>query len=118
VRVVVSSGQLRVSHAGRDVAIHPRCAGRFERRIDPLHFEGVIGFRSATTSASGAASTPCARVHSTSRAKEGNDCHWSDAVGALALGAIAVGALAIGRLAIGRLAIGRAKVRRGKWITC
>jgi hypothetical protein len=51
VRVVVSGSQLRVSHAGRDVAIHPRCAGRFERRIDPLHFEGVIGFRSAAIAA-------------------------------------------------------------------
>ncbi len=38
VRVVVS-GQLRVSHAGRDVAIHPRCDGRFERSIDPLHLK-------------------------------------------------------------------------------
>ena len=61
VRVVVSGGQLRVSHAGRDVAIHPHCAGRFERRIDPLHFEGVIGFRSAATAASGAVSNPCDR---------------------------------------------------------
>lgn len=59
VRVVVSGGQLRVSHAGRHVAIHPRCAGRFERRVDPLHFEGVIGFRSASTTASNAVSTPC-----------------------------------------------------------
>ena len=59
VRVVVSGDQLRVSHAGRHVAIHPRCAGRFERRVDPLHFEGVIGFRSASTTASGAVSTPC-----------------------------------------------------------
>jgi len=59
VRVVVSADQLRVSHAGRHVAIHPRCAGRFERRVDPLHFEGVIGFRSASTTASGAVSTPC-----------------------------------------------------------
>ena len=46
VRVVVAGGQLRVSHAGRDVALHPCCASRFERRIDPLHFEGLVGFRS------------------------------------------------------------------------
>jgi transposase len=46
VRVTLAGGQLRVSHAGREVAVHRRCAGRFERLIDPLHFEGVVGFRS------------------------------------------------------------------------
>jgi transposase len=46
VRVTVAGEQLRVSHAGREVAVHQRCAGRFERRIDPRHFEGVVGFRS------------------------------------------------------------------------
>jgi hypothetical protein len=40
---------LRVSHAGREVAVHQRCSGRFERLIDPLHFEGVVGFRSMAT---------------------------------------------------------------------
>ena len=29
-----------------EVAVHRRCTGRFERLIDPLHFEGVVGFRS------------------------------------------------------------------------
>jgi transposase len=47
VRVILAGGQLRVSHAGREVAVHQRCAGRFERRVDPLHFDGVVGFRSA-----------------------------------------------------------------------
>jgi transposase len=46
VRVTVAGEQLRVSHAGREVAVHQRCAGRFERRVDPLHFEGVAGFQS------------------------------------------------------------------------
>lgn len=46
VRVTLGGGQLRVSHAGREVAVHQRCTGRFERLIDPLHFEGVVGFRS------------------------------------------------------------------------
>ena len=46
VRVTLAGGQLRVSHAGREVAVHQRCTGRFERLIDPLHFEGVVGFRS------------------------------------------------------------------------
>lgn len=47
VRVILAGGQLRISHAGREVAVHQRCAGRFERRVDPLHFDGVVGFRSA-----------------------------------------------------------------------
>ena len=46
VRVTLAGGQLRVSHAGREVAVHRRCTGRFERLVDPLHFEGVVGFRS------------------------------------------------------------------------
>ena len=46
VRVTVAGGQLRISHAGQEVARHQRCAGRFERRVNPLHFEGVVGFRS------------------------------------------------------------------------
>jgi len=46
VRVTLAGDQLRVSHAGREVAVHQRCTGRFERLIDPLHFEGVVGFRS------------------------------------------------------------------------
>ena len=51
VRVTVAGEQLRVSHAGQEVALHRRCAGRFERRVDPLHFAGVVGFRSKTASA-------------------------------------------------------------------
>jgi transposase len=47
VRVILAGGQLRISHAGREVAVHQRCAGRFERRVDPLHFAGVVGLRSA-----------------------------------------------------------------------
>jgi hypothetical protein len=49
VRVILAGEQLRVSHAGREVAVHQRCAGRFERRVDPLHFEGVVGFRPPAT---------------------------------------------------------------------
>lgn len=47
--VTVAGGMLRVSHAGREVAVHQRCVGRFERVIDPLHFEGVVGFRAKAT---------------------------------------------------------------------
>src|SRR5262249_975359 len=46
VRVTLTGEQLRVTHAGQEVAVHQRCAGRFERRIDPLHLAGVVGLRS------------------------------------------------------------------------
>ncbi|HEX6784701.1 MAG TPA: IS21 family transposase [Sphingomicrobium sp.] len=49
VRVTLAGGELRVSHAGQEVAVHQRCTGRFERRVDPLHFVGVVGFRSKGT---------------------------------------------------------------------
>ena len=44
VRVVIAGGVLRVSHAGREVAVHPRRSGRFERVVDPQHYAGVVGF--------------------------------------------------------------------------
>ena len=46
VRVTFADGQLRVTHAGQEVAVHQRCTGRFERRVDQLHFAGVVGLRS------------------------------------------------------------------------
>lgn len=46
VRVILADEELRVSHAGCEVAVHRRSAGRFERLINPRHFEGVVGFRS------------------------------------------------------------------------
>jgi transposase len=49
VRVILTGEQLRVSHAGQEVAVHQRCTGRFERRVDPLHFAGVVGFRPKAT---------------------------------------------------------------------
>jgi hypothetical protein len=43
--------------------VHQRCAGRFERRVDPLHFTGVVGFRSkATVAVSTAADVPDAEL--------------------------------------------------------
>jgi hypothetical protein len=45
VRVAVTGEMLRVSHAGREVAAHPRQAGRRQRLVDPAHFEGVAGMR-------------------------------------------------------------------------
>ena len=29
---------------GREVAVHQRRTGRFQRVVDPLHFDGVVGF--------------------------------------------------------------------------
>jgi hypothetical protein len=43
VRVVITGGVLRVSHAGREVAVHPHRSSRFERVVDPLHYAGVVG---------------------------------------------------------------------------
>jgi hypothetical protein len=45
VRVTVTPEVLRVVHAGREVAVHAREAGRRRRVVDPSHFEGVVGFR-------------------------------------------------------------------------
>lgn len=49
VRVRIGGDTLRVSHAGREVAVHQYCTGRFERLVNPGHFEGVVGFRSKAT---------------------------------------------------------------------
>jgi Mu transposase, C-terminal domain len=43
VRVVIAGDQLRISHAGREIAVHQRRTGRFQRVVDPLHFDGVVG---------------------------------------------------------------------------
>src|SRR5690606_16997169 len=46
VRVQAVRGQLRILHAGHEVAAHAECRGlRHQRVIDPAHFEGVAGFR-------------------------------------------------------------------------
>lgn len=46
VRVQVVRGQLRILHAGHEVALHAECRGlRHQRVVDPAHFEGVAGFR-------------------------------------------------------------------------
>lgn len=44
-RVTIAGGVLRIHHAGREVAVHPRQVGRRQRLVDPAHFEGVAGFR-------------------------------------------------------------------------
>ena len=55
VRVTLTGAELRVVHAGREVAIHARHDGRRQRVVDGAHFEGVAGFqaRIIQSSASG-----------------------------------------------------------------
>jgi transposase len=43
VQVVVSDGRVRISHAGREVAVHGETTGRRQRIVDPAHFHGVAG---------------------------------------------------------------------------
>lgn len=45
VRVTVTAETLRVMHAGCEVAVHAREAGRRRRVVDASHFEGVAGVR-------------------------------------------------------------------------
>ena len=56
VRVAITGEMLRVSHAGREVAAHPRQAGRRQRLVDPAHFEGVAGVRASGSPATVGAS--------------------------------------------------------------
>lgn len=43
VRVTVSGGMVRVSHAGREVAVHVAATAKRLRVVDPAHFVGVAG---------------------------------------------------------------------------
>src|SRR4029077_12955568 len=62
VRVILAGGQLRVSHAGREVAVHQRCSGRFERLIDPLRTVFRDTFSARTTSLIDRPLTRCSRL--------------------------------------------------------
>jgi hypothetical protein len=44
VRVAITGEAIRISHAGREVAVHARRAGKRQRVIDPAHLTGVAGF--------------------------------------------------------------------------
>src|SRR5438128_7598017 len=52
VRGVIAGDLLRLSHAGREGAVYHRRTGRFERVVDPVHFDGVVGFGSKARLAS------------------------------------------------------------------
>jgi transposase len=43
VSVAVAGEAIRISHAGREVAVHARCVGKRQRVVDPAHFAGVAG---------------------------------------------------------------------------
>lgn len=45
VLVEISGGQVRILHAGREIAVHMERSGRRQRALDPSHFEGIGGFR-------------------------------------------------------------------------
>jgi len=43
VQVTVCGGQVRISHAGQEVAVHAETTGRRQRVVDLTHFHGVAG---------------------------------------------------------------------------
>ncbi|HET6518602.1 MAG TPA: IS21 family transposase [Geminicoccaceae bacterium] len=43
VLVTVSDTTLRIHHGASQVAVHPVCAGRRQRAVDPRHFDGLVG---------------------------------------------------------------------------
>jgi len=43
--VEIGGGQLRVLHAGREIAVHAERSGHRQRVLDPSHFEGIVGAR-------------------------------------------------------------------------
>jgi transposase len=45
VRATIIDGIVHIHHGLHEVAVHPICAGRRRRVIDPAHFEGLSGFR-------------------------------------------------------------------------
>lgn len=49
VQAVIAGDTLRISHAEREVATHRRRPGRFERSVNPKHFDGVVGFGGKTS---------------------------------------------------------------------
>jgi len=45
VRATITEEVVRIYHGFEEIAVHPICAGRRRRVIDPAHFDGVAGFR-------------------------------------------------------------------------
>lgn len=42
VRATIMDGTVRIHHGPHAVAVHPLCAGRRHRVVDPVHFEGLM----------------------------------------------------------------------------
>jgi hypothetical protein len=73
VRATVADGMVRIHYGLHEVAVHPICAGRRRRVIDPAHFEGLTGFRASHAGglALSPISPPAPRSASTRRSWEG-----------------------------------------------
>jgi hypothetical protein len=53
---MVAGGRIHVAHGGQEVAVHPECAGRRQRLLEPAHFSGISSIsllRSAPPRAAG-----------------------------------------------------------------
>lgn len=51
VSVELAGGQLRILHAGQEVATHPELVGRRQTRCLPEHLKGIVGYRPPGTAA-------------------------------------------------------------------
>ncbi|WP_342242206.1 IS21 family transposase [Inquilinus sp. OTU3971] len=51
VRAVIAGGRISIRHGGQEVAVHPECAGRRQRLIEPAHFSGMSPVSSLLRSA-------------------------------------------------------------------
>jgi hypothetical protein len=58
VQIVVAGGQVRVSHAGQEVAVHAETTGRRQHIVDATHFHGVAGVARPLVAVVPAASAP------------------------------------------------------------
>jgi hypothetical protein len=47
VRATVTDGTVRIYYGSQQVAVHPACAGRRQRSVDPAHFDGLAGLQSS-----------------------------------------------------------------------
>jgi transposase len=45
VRATIMDGSVCIYHGSQQVAVHPVCAGRRQRSVDPAHFDGLAGLR-------------------------------------------------------------------------
>jgi transposase len=58
VRVAITGEAIRISHAGREVAVHTRRSGKRQRVVDPAHFAGVAGWGAKVVRTVAAAEAP------------------------------------------------------------